>query len=84
MCILNDCENWFKLQNSSIKKQTLKEHENANLKASQLIRLLTSSDPQENLFFTLLEVKTEKAISKKSIEKNVADLIGNDLLKLAS
>ena len=84
MQILVDCETWFKLQDNRVKLLSLKDLESLNLKSSQIIRLLTSHDPEDNLFFSLLEIKTEKALGKKPIEKSMDELISEDLNKLAS
>ena len=84
MQMLVDCQNWFFIQNDRMDNLNLNEHEALNLKAGQLIKLMSSPDPEDNLFFLILEIKTEKSLSRKSIEDEVHDLLNDDLEKLVS
>lgn len=84
MQMLVDCQNWFFIQNDRMDNLNLNEHEALNLKAGQLIKLMSSPDPEDNLFFLILEIKTEKSLSRKSIEDEVHNLLNDDLEKLVS
>ena len=50
------------------------ELESLNLKLSQLLKMMSSNDPEENIFFSLLEEKTEKSLTKRSFSDEVAGL----------
>lgn len=72
--LINHLNDWVENCHSYAGKINLVELKNSNLKLSHLLSIMVSANSHENIFFQLVEEKTERATSLKSFDEEVRGL----------
>ncbi len=81
--LINQLNEWVENSYSNKHQVNLADIKNSNLKLTHLLSIMVSANPSDNLFFQLIEEKTERVASLKSFDEEVKGLVPHYFKKIA-